>query len=391
MKLQQLLLACLITLNANAQSYQKIHDKAILADTHNDILAKVLETGFLLDQDLTGKTQSDLNRWKKGGMDVQFFSIWSDGNRLNPFAYAMRQMDTLDAVIKRNPNKIEKAFTVDQIIKVVKHKKIAALFGIEGGHQIEDDLTKLDTLYNRGARYMTLTWNNSTIWASSAADETNPNFTSPKGLSDFGKQLVRHMNELGMMIDVSHVGEQTFWDVVTTSSKPIIASHSSVYNLMPHRRNLKDDQIKAIAKNGGVIQINFYPLFLDSTAEGNLDKFLAVHKTEYETMMKSGMTDWIAGGILCIKYGAEVQAIRPPLSVLIDHIEYVIKLVGVDYVGLGSDFDGIEFAPVGLDDVSCYPLITKALLERGYSKKDITKIIGGNLLRVLKANETNQR
>lgn len=391
MKLQQLLLACLITLNANAQSYQKIHDKAILVDTHNDILAKVLETGFLLDQDLTGKTQSDLNRWKKGGMDVQFFSIWSDGNRLNPFAYAMRQMDSLDAVIKRNPNKIEKALTVDQIIKVVKHKKIAALFGIEGGHQIEDDLTKLDTLYNRGARYMTLTWNNSTSWASSAADETNPNFTSPKGLSDFGKQLVRHMNELGMMIDVSHVGEQTFWDVVKTSSKPIIASHSSVYNLMPHRRNLKDDQIRAIAKNGGVIQINFYPLFLDSTAEKNLDKFLAVHKTEYETLMKSGMTDWIAGGILCIKYEAEVQAIRPPLSVLIDHIEYVTKLVGVDYVGLGSDFDGIEFAPVGLDDVSCYPLITKALLERGYSKKDITKILGGNLLRVLKANETNNR
>ena len=389
MKLQQLLLACLIAFSANAQSYQKIHDKAILVDTHNDILAKVLETGFLLDQDLTGKTQSDLNRWKKGGMDLQFFSIWSDGNRLSPFAYAMRQMDTLDAVIKRNPGKIEKVATVKQIMKTVKHKKIAAMFGIEGGHQIEDDLTKLDILYNRGARYITLTWNNSTNWASSAADETNPNFTSSKGLNDFGKQVVRHMNELGMLIDISHVGEQTFWDVINTSSKPVIASHSSVYNLMPHRRNLKDDQIKAIAKNGGVIQINFYPLFIDSTAEGKLDRFLAAHATEYEAMMKSGMTDWIAGGILCLKYSTEVHAIRPPLSTLIDHIEYVIKLVGVDYVGLGSDFDGIEFAPAGLDDVSCYPLITKALLQRGYSKKDITKILGGNLLRVLKANEIN--
>ena len=390
MKLQQLLLACLIACSANAQSYQKIHDKAILVDTHNDILAKVLETGFLLDQDLTGKTQSDLNRWKKGGMDLQFFSIWSDGNRLSPFAYAMRQMDTLDAVIKRNPDKIEKVATVKQIMKTVKHKKIAAMFGIEGGHQIEDDLTKLDILYNRGARYLTLTWNNSTSWASSAADETSPNFTSPKGLNDFGKQIVRHMNELGMLIDVSHVGEQTFWDVINTSSKPVIASHSSVYNLMPHRRNLKDDQIKAIAKNGGVIQINFYPLFIDSTAEAKLDRFLAVHAIEYEAMMNSGMTDWIAGGILCLKYGSEVNAIRPPLSTLIDHIEYVIKLVGVDYVGLGSDFDGIEFAPAGLDDVSCYPLITKALVEKGYSKKDITKILGGNLLRVLKENEINR-
>lgn len=388
MKIQQLILLCLLTFNVNAQLYQKVHKDAILVDTHNDILAKILETGYILDEDLTGKTQSDLNRCQKGGMDLQFFSIWSDGNRLNPFAYAMRQMDTLDAVAKRNPDKIVKVANLKQIKKAVKQNKIAAMFGIEGGHQIENDIAKLDILYNRGVRYMTLTWNNSTDWASSAADETNLNFTSHKGLNDFGKQVVKRMNELGMMIDVSHVGEQTFWDVINTSTKPIIASHSSVYNLMAHRRNLKDEQIKAIAKNGGVVQINFYPLFIDSTAEAKLDKFLAVHATEYETMMKSGMTDWIAGGLLCLKYSSEVEAIRPPLSVLIDHIEYVVKLVGVDYVGLGSDFDGIEFTPKGLDDVSCYPLITKALLEKGYSKKDIKKILGGNLLSVLNANET---
>ncbi len=389
MKILSGILLCILTLNINAQSYQTVHSKAILVDTHNDILSKILETGYILDEDLLGKTQSDLKRWKKGGMDLQFFSIWSDGNRLNPFAYAMRQMDTLDAVVNRNPDKIVKVATVKQVMKAVNGNKIAAMFGIEGGHQIEDDLTKLDTLYSRGARYMTLTWNNSTKWASSAADETNPAFTSPKGLNDFGKQVIMHMNKIGMMIDVSHVGEQTFWDVINSSTKPVIASHSSVYNLMPHRRNLKDDQIRAIAKNGGVVQINFYPLFIDSTAEAKLDKFLAVHATEYETMMKAGMSDWIAGGVLCSKYSAEVEAIRPPLSALIDHIEYVIKLVGVDYVGLGSDFDGIEFTPMGLDDVSCYPLITKALLEKGYSKKDIKKVLGGNLLRVLKANETN--
>lgn len=353
MKIQQAILLCFLTLNVCAQSYQKVHEKAILIDTHNDILAKILETGFVLDQDLSGKTQSDLGRWQKGGMDLQFFSIWSDGNRLSPFAYAMRQMDTLDAIVKRNPDKIVKVASVKQMMKAVKRHKIAAMFGIEGGHQIEGDLAKLDILYDRGARYMTLTWNNSTDWASSAKDETDPDFKSAKGLNDFGKQLVKHMNKLGMMIDVSHVGEQTFWDVINTSTKPIIASHSCVYNLMPHRRNLKDEQIRAIAKRGGVVQINFYPLFLERTAEAKLDRFLAVHATEYEAMMKAGITDWIAGGILCLKYSSEVDAMRPPLSVLIDHIEYVIKLVGVDYVGLGSDFDGIEFTPTGLDDVSC--------------------------------------
>ena len=250
-------------------------------------------------------------------------------------------------------------------------------------------MSKLDTLFIRGARYLTLTWNNSTSWASSAKDETGNIEGAHKGLNDFGRQVVKHMNELGMMIDVSHVGEHTFWDVINTSAKPVIASHSSVYNLTPHRRNLKDDQIKAIAMNGGVIQINFYPLFIDSSAEAKFDKFLLAHLNEYDALLKSGITDWIAGGILSTKYSEELKDIRPPLSHLIDHIEYVIKLVGVDYVGLGSDFDGIEFTPIGLDDVSQYSLITKVLVERGYSKKDVAKILGGNILRVLKANEND--
>ena len=192
-----------------------------------------------------------------------------------------------------------------------------------------------------------------------------------------------------MMIDVSHVGDQTFWDVINTTTKPIIASHSSIYNITPQRRNLKDDQIKAIAKNGGVIQINFYPLFIDSTAGKKFDDFLNLHMAENDSLMNAGINDWVAGAILFSRYSKDLQYMRPPLSTLIQHIEYVIKLVGVDYVGLGSDFDGIEFTPLGLDDVSKYPLITKALLEKGYSKKDVTKILGGNLLRVLKANETN--
>lgn len=389
MKLQLLIFLSLLIINSNAQSYQKIHSKAIVVDTHNDILTKIIETGVILDQDLTGKAHSDLIRLKKGGMDLQFFSVWSDGNRINPFAYAMRQMDTLDAIVKRNPDKIVKVATVKEIYKAVKQHKIAAMFGIEGGHQIENDLKKLDTLYYRGARYITLTWNNSTNWATSAAYETSGKILSHIGLNDFGKEVVKHMNKLGMMIDVSHVGDQTFWDVINTTTKPIIASHSSIYNITPQRRNLKDDQIKAIAKNGGVIQINFYPLFIDSTAGKKFDDFLNLHMAENDSLMNVGINDWVAGAILFSRYSKDLQYMRPPLSTLIQHIEYVIKLVGVDYVGLGSDFDGIEFTPLGLDDVSKYPLITKALLEKGYSKKDVTKILGGNLLRVLKANETN--
>lgn len=389
MKLQLLIFLSLLIINSNAQSYQKIHSKAIVVDTHNDILTKIIETGVILDQDLTGKAHSDLIRLKKGGMDLQFFSVWSDGNRINPFAYAMRQMDTLDAIVKRNPDKIVKVATVKEIYKAVKQHKIAAMFGIEGGHQIENDLKKLDTLYYRGARYITLTWNNSTNWATSAAYETSGKILSHIGLNDFGKEVVKHMNKLGMMIDVSHVGDQTFWDVINTTTKPIIASHSSVYNITPQRRNLKDDQIKAIAKNGGVIQINFYPLFIDSTAGKKFDDFLNLHMAENDSLMNAGINDWVAGAILFSRYSKDLQYMRPPLSTLIQHIEYVIKLVGVDYVGLGSDFDGIEFTPLGLDDVSKYPLITKALLEKGYSKKDVTKILGGNLLRVLKANEAN--
>jgi membrane dipeptidase len=261
------------------------------------------------------------------------------------------------------------------------------MFGVEGGHMIEDDLNKLDALYKRGARYLTLTHNIAPSWATSAADETTKQDLPHKGLTDFGRQVVHHMNQLGMIIDVSHAGDQTFRDVIETTTKPVIASHSSVYSLVPHRRNLKDEQIKAIAKNGGVIQVNFNPGFIDSSYGKKETAFLKKHAAENDSLLKSGMTDYYALDYLCGKYADESNAMRPPLSMLIQHIEYIIKLVGVDYVGLGSDFDGINLTPLQLDDVTTYPLITKALVEKGYSKKDITKILGGNFLRVLKANE----
>ncbi len=370
-----------------AQSYQKIHNKAIVVDTHNDILSVVMDKGVVFDTDLTGKTHTDLARWKKGGLDVQVFSVFCDGDQKNPYQFANREMDTADAVMARNPDKIIKVANTKELLKVVKQHKIAAMFGVEGGHMIEDDLNKLDALYKRGARYMTLTWNNSTSWATSAFDETFTKDLKHKGLTDFGKQVVKRMNELGMMVDISHVGEQTFWDVMKITTKPVIASHSSVYKICNHQRNLKDDQIKAIAKNGGVIQVNFYSAFIDSNFTKSKNLFFEKHKAEMDSLSKTGMAEHNVESELFTKYKTETDAFRPAFSLLIDHIEYIIKLVGVDYVGLGSDFDGIESAPLELDDVTTYPLITKALLERGYSKQDITKVLGGNFLRVLKANE----
>jgi len=387
LKIELLVLGLLSASLAGAQSYKKIHSKSIVVDTHNDILMKVVDQGLILDSDLTGKAHSDLARWKKGGLDLQVFSVYCDGDAKSPFAYAEREMDSLDAIIARNPGKIVKAASYRELSKAVKEGKIAAMFGVEGGHMIENDLTKLEALYTRGARYLTLTHNIAPSWATSAADETTNTNLLQKGLTDFGKQVVQRMNGLGMLIDVSHAGEQTFWDVIKLTTKPIIASHSSVYNLVPHRRNLKDDQIRAIAKNGGVVQVNFHPGFIDKDFDAREAAFLKAHASEMDSLTKTGMQEFFAVDHLYKKYKAETEAMRPPLSMLLDHIEYIIKLVGVDYVGLGSDFDGITLSPQQLDDVTTYPLITKALVERGYSKKDINKILGGNFLRVLKANE----
>lgn len=380
-----------------AQSYKKLHAKAIVADTHNDILMKAAENGIVFDQDLTGKTHSDLDRWKKGGLDIQVFSVYCDGDLKEPYAWANREMDSLDAVAARNPGKIVKAFSHADLLQAVKQQKIAAMFGVEGGHMIENSLDKLDALYKRGARYLTLTHNIAPAWATSAAEETAPPKSSPegrtlkdsskrKGLNEFGRQVVQRMNQLGMLIDVSHAGDQTFWDVIALSSKPIIASHSSVYALTPHRRNLKDEQIKAIAKNGGVIQLNFNPGFIDSTVGKKESAFISSHRAEFDSL-KTSIGDFNAIDLLYRKYAAEINDIRPPLSRLIDHIDYIVRLVGVDHVGLGSDFDGITMTPQQLDDVTTYPFITKALREIGYSKKDIRKILGGNFLRVLEQNE----
>lgn len=377
--------ACTLAL---AQRYKKIHFQSILVDTHNDIPSTAIEKNVSFDQDLKTKTHSDLQRMKEGGVDAQLFSVWCDGNKENPYAWANREIDTVLAWTNRNPGKMMQAFTVDDIKKAVKQKKLAVLFGMEGGHMIENDLSKLEALYKKGVRYMTITWNNSTNWATSALDETTKGDSlKHKGLNDFGKSVIKRMNELGMLVDLSHVGETTFWDAINTTSKPVLVSHSCVYSICPHRRNLKDEQIKAIGKNGGVIHLNFYSGFLDSAFEKRSDAFTAKHKAEMDSLLKINPEPYFMQVYLFEKYPDEVKTLRPSMSLLLDHLDYIVKMIGVDHVGLGSDFDGVNSLPQQLDDVTTYPLITKALLERGYSKKETQKILGGNFLHLLKANE----
>lgn len=383
-----ILSALLVSATGFTQQAKKIHFKSILVDTHNDIPTTAIDAGVSFDQSLKTKTHSDLQRMKEGGVDAQFFSIWCDGNMKNPYAWANREIDTVLAWTNRNPGAMMQAFTAADIVTASKQKKLAVLFGVEGGHMIENDLGKLDALYKRGVRYMTITWNNSTDWATSAlAETTRADSLKHKGLTGFGKQIIKRMNELGMLVDLSHVGEQTFWDAINTTTKPVLVSHSCVYNLCQHRRNLKDEQIKAVAKNGGVIHLNFYSGFLDPAFEDRSDAFTAKHKTEMDSLLKANPEPYFMQVYLFNKYPDEVKNLRPPMSLLLDHLDYIIKLVGVDFVGLGSDFDGVNSLPAGLDGVEDFPKITEDLLKRGYSKKDIRKILGGNFLRVFMANE----
>lgn len=379
-------------LTADGQSYQSLHAKAIVVDTHNDVLSTATMNGMDIGTDLTGKTHSDLARFKKGGVDVQVFSIFCDDHYGvgTAFAYAHREIDSLYAIAARNRDKMQIVTDPAGLEQAVKHHKLAAMMGVEGGHMIEDRMDYLDSLYRLGVRYMTLTWNNSTPWATSAMDETSHAYTvTPYGLTEEGKAIVRRMNELGMMVDLSHVGEKTFWDAIHTTTKPVICSHSSVYALCPVFRNLKDDQIKAIGANGGVIQVNFYSGFLDSNYNGRLARFLHRHKDELDSLNGLKMPQYAIDAFMSKKYPEESDSLRAPLSLLMDHIDYIVRLIGTDHVGLGSDFDGMESPPQHLDDVTTYPLITRELLKRGYKPADIEKILGGNFIRVFKANSVS--
>jgi membrane dipeptidase len=391
MKKLLLLLPLLLSIAAKSQNAQKIHFNAILVDTHNDALSNELITKVdLSKRQAIGNL--DLVRAKEGGLDVQVFSIWCGGEygTGTAFKFANREIDSLYALIKRNRGKMVLARNAAEVRAAVKKGEFVGMIGVEGGHMIEDRMDYIDALAKRGMRYLTLTWNNSTSWATSAYDERFHHDSLVKaghlGLTDLGKQIVHHLNDLGVMVDVSHVGERTFYDVIATSTKPVVASHSCVYSLDPVQRNLKDDQLKALAKNGGVVFVNFYSGFLDSTYNHKESRFLRAHRSELDSLEKIYHDADLAKIRLNIIHKEESDQVRPPLSLLIKHIDYIVKLIGVDHVGIGSDFDGAESYPQGMDDVSDYPKITEELLRLHYSETDIDKILGGNFLRVLKAN-----
>ncbi|MEN9882810.1 MAG: hypothetical protein RLZZ420_27 [Bacteroidota bacterium] len=395
MNKKMLLLASAISfaVAVSGQSFRKLHNKAILIDTHNDFISTGIEKGKSFDQDLKGITHSDLNRMKQGGIDVQVFSIFCDENygMGTAYAFANREIDTLYNTIARNPEKMMLVRTPAELQTAVRSGKLGSMIGVEGGHMIEDNLAYLDKLYDRGARYMTLTWNNSTSWASSAADErAKKDLGHPYGLNALGEKIVRRMNELGMIVDISHVGEKTFYDALRITTKPVIASHSCTYALCPVPRNLTDDQIRLIGKNNGVIHLNFYSGFVDSSFREKNNAFIRKHQTEKDELLKQNPSDFYANLKLHEKYKDEIDNVRPSLTLLIDHLDHIVKLIGTDHVGIGSDFDGINSSPRELNDVTDMPLITEELLKRGYSKKDIRKILGGNFIRVFKANQTDK-
>jgi membrane dipeptidase len=362
----------------------ELHYDAIVIDTHNDIMMPVMTEGADMTKEQSG-TQSDLVRWKKGGLDVQVLSIYVPENvKTGHHAYAMNLIDYIESIEKEYPDMLQLAYNYEGLISRVKEGKFCGLMGAEGGNIIEGSLENLENLYNRGVRYLGLTWNTSNAIGVSARDESQ--HRRKGGLTEFGKEVVKKMDSMGMMIDVSHLGETAFWDVINTSKNPIIASHSCVFNLCPHYRNLKDDQIEAIAKSGGIICVNFYTRFLDANSSTSRIKYIqSVYKSAIKSIEAECGNDIIKFNEERYKYLTE-NKLEGGTSVdaLIDHIDYIVKLVGIDYVGLGSDFDGDICSPNELYDVTCYPIITKKLVERGYTEEEIRKILGLNFLRVFK-------
>ena len=384
MKLYPFLLLLGISLTVNAQSSSPLHKNAVVVDTHGDILYNQIVSGIDI-----GKKQNtgnfDLVRAKEGGLDVQVFSIWCD--HTGGYALANRQIDSLFSLSKRHADKIVLVNDSEALEKAISENKLAGLIGVEGGHMIENRIDYIDSLASRGMTYLTLTWNNSTPWASSAAEEVLGKLRNKAGLNAFGKKVVKRLNKLGVMVDLSHVGEQTFYDAVKISTKPVIASHSAVYALNPVPRNLKDGQIKAVAKSGGVVFVNFYSGFVDSTFSAKQKAFLKKYDEELKALVSRYKNKGVAMDTLLAIHKQEADETRPSISLLLDHIDYIAKLVGPEHVGLGADFDGAESYPMGIDSVADYPKITAGLLERGYSEQDIKKILGGNFIRVLKANK----
>jgi membrane dipeptidase len=388
---------------AKTQNAAALHRSALVIDTHADTPQRFVDEHFDLGDPLRGG-QLNLESAKKGNLGAEFFSIWVDPAQYKG-QYAHRTLELIDSVkqqVARHRDKLEFVTTPAGIELAHRDHKMAVLMGIEGGHSIEDSIPLLRQFYALGVRYMTLTWTNSNGWADSSGDIDDASVQHTKeGLTEFGKDVVYEMNRLGMMVDVSHVSDRTFYRTLNISRAPVIASHSSARALCDAPRNMTDDMLRAVARyggpnsKGGVIQVNFYSGFL-SQAYRDAAKALepemkkAVQALKDKAIAEGKPIPYDEIEKLQRQYGDRIP--RPPLSVLIDHIDHIAKVAGIDHVGLGSDFDGISGQlPEGINSAADLPKITEALMARGYSAEDCRKILGGNLLRVFREVEQVSR
>jgi len=375
-----------VTVSARAR---QIHDSAIVVDTHADTPQRFLDEDFDIgSMDAKDIGHISLDKARRGNLGAEFFSIWVEPVT-NQGHYARHTFDLIDSVYEqaaRHPDRMMMAFSVADIERAHREHKLAALMGIEGGHSIENDIHLLRDYYRLGVRYMTLSWSNTNEWADSSGDIDDAKVQHHNGLTDFGKQVVLEMNRLGMMVDISHVADKTFWDAIATTKAPVIASHSSSRALVDAPRNMTDDMLRAVAKNGGVVQVNFFNGFDDADFRKAMeaqtkDQAAAVQKYVEQLKAEGKTVSYVDEDRIEREWMAKIP--RPPLKSLIDHIDHIAKVAGIDHVGLGSDFDGVSGAtPQGIDSAADLPKITQALLDRGYSARDIKKILGENLLRV---------
>lgn len=373
---------------AVSERARQLHMRALVVDTHSDTPQRMVFDGFDLGaRDADGHV--DIPRMREGGLDAPFFSIWVPSSVTGPLAVkrALQQIDAVREQTRRHPRHLVLATTVAEIRDAHQQGKIAALMGVEGGHMIDDDLGVLRLFHALGVRYMTLTHFLNNNWADSSTDKPRHN-----GLTAFGKDVVREMNRLGMMVDISHVSDKTFYDAVALSKAPVIASHSSVRAICAHPRNMSDDMLRAVARNGGVVMINFELSFLSEEYRKALNiQDMTVIERQFAAKCGANLSCMILEGNREARRKME-EGTLPKVSweKIIEHIEHVIKVAGVDHVGLGSDFDGATM-PYGMDDASMLPRITQALLDKGYAEKDIEKVLGGNLLRVMERVEQVSR
>jgi len=365
----------------SSHNHEQIHASALVIDTHADTPQRFLDEGWSFTSELGGG-HINLEAARRGNLAAEFFAIWVEPTE-HAGSFARRALALTDAVleeVRRHPAELQLCLTPSDILEARKAGKFAVLLGLEGGHAIENSLALLRTFHRLGVRYMTLTWANNNEWADSSGDTPQHN-----GLTDFGRDVIREMNRLGMMVDVSHVSDKTFWDVLETSTAPLIASHSSARSITPSHRNLTDDQLRALAKQGGVALVNFYPAFIDEAWQRAWKSVRPQREAAFEAAAKPFRD---AGQPVPFHISHEVdrfftaQIPRPPFESLIAHFDHMIRVAGVDHVGIGTDFDGIQELPEGIDSAADLPRITEALAAKGYTAEDLHKILGGNLMRV---------